>query len=179
MWIHGRYFDIWRRSEGAPRRSVSRSVLLLLAVLEAGCVVTDKIEFDEPMNHPFEILSQEPVDIYLSKNKGERVDFAVTVWDPDVDEIKDIPLAGRLIATSAQWSTPLPRDSCPSGSSEGPDENGRTIYRVACRDSLPFEIQSGTLIEYTLVVSDLGFDADDASKDGANVAEMTWVIEMQ
>ena len=40
-------------------------------------------------------------------------------------------------------------------------------------------IQSGTLIEYMLVVSDLGFYADDEPKDGASVAEVTWVVEIQ
>ena len=178
MWIHARYFDIWRRSEGALRRGVSRFVLLVLAVLATDCVVTDKIEFDEPVNHPFEVLSREPEEIYFSRGEGESVDFAVTVWDPDVDEVKNIPLAGRLTATSTKWSTPLPRGNCPS-QSVGPDENGRIVYRVACRDNLPLSIQSGTLIEYMLVVSDLGFYADDEPKDGASVAEVTWVVEIQ
>ena len=40
-------------------------------------------------------------------------------------------------------------------------------------------IAAGTVVEFTLVVSDLGFYSNHEPRDGANVAQETWVVEVQ
>ncbi len=171
MWIHGRYFDIWRRRNLAP------VILLSIAAIVSGCVVTEKIEFDEVVNHPFAVLSQDPHETYLTAERDSTETFSVTIWDPDFDEVADIPLTGLLVATSDVWSRPYYPSNC-SPESLAPDEEGRISYEVACDVTLA-GIGAGTLVEFTLVVSDKGFYSNKEPRDGANVMRTTWVVEVR
>jgi hypothetical protein len=182
MWTHVQYSDISKRRNIASQRGFSRRLVCVLAVLLSGCVVTDKIEFEEAENQPFAILSRDPEGNIIPGDKGSIKNLSVLIWDPDFEEIDDVPLAGKLLIESDRWSSSVtyycPAPVVPEETIETADES-KVIYLLACPFNLPNEISTGTLLEITLYVSDLGFYRNGEAKLGANVVEVNWVIRMQ
>lgn len=176
MWIRVRYFDISKRPE-LPSGYRFLGLMVLVSAISTGCVVTDKIEFEEPMNNPPIVLSRDPAENVFDWGNVDEHTFSVVVWDPDVEEIQDVPLQGKLIVNSDKTGIVIKR-TCLRGSPE-PDEDGKISFPVSCTHAGINTVPSGSLVEYTVVISDLGFiGAELEPRSGANVVEETWVVRM-
>lgn len=182
MWIQGRYSDISRNRSRALGLGFFAWALCAFSGLLFGCVVTDKIEFEEAVNQPFAILARDPEGNLVQGDKGSVKTVSVTVWDPDFDEIGEVSLAGKLVVRSDLWTSPMvyycPAPVVPEADSETTESEG-IAYLLSCPFNLPNEVPTGSLLEFTLIISDLGFYRGGEPRAGAYTAEMNWVIQMR
>jgi hypothetical protein len=180
MWIHERYFAILRKRDTWPMPCWRLLPALALLVSATGCVVTDKIEFEEPFNYPFSIIDRYPEEPLIPGDRDTTLRFDVTVWDPDFEEVEDVPLWGWLVVQSEQGTF---GKGCPSRVTTVEErealDDTRITHRVECVSPLLSTFDAGTIVEVTLVVSDLGFNRNNEPRSGANVAEVVWLVEMQ
>ena len=185
MWIPARFFDISKRRDTASPLFVL-GMLCLLGLSEAGCVVTDKIEFDDAVNQPISIERDTPVDPIVSVSTSDNRNFTVTVWDWDVDDPDPAQnsIEGKVEIRADYWSTSVLRE-CNSLvlSSEETDtdvvDTSLPRFTIVCPvDLKQFDALEESLVEVRIVVSDLGFFGD-TPRPNAQTAEMLWVLRVQ
>jgi flagellin-like protein len=183
MWIPVRFSDISKRPE---RRGVSGlfAVLFFFAfTIAGGCVVTDKIEFEDAVNHSISIERNLPEESIVTVGRGANQEFSALVWDMDVIDPERNPIEGHLEIRAEYW-TESAFKSCDepglSDASVGDTEAGETpIFLIKCTvDIGDFEVIEDSLIELRLIVSDLGFYQNEA-REGATTAETVWVLRVR
>ena len=145
-----------------------------------GCIVTDKIEFEDRVNHQIAIERDEPDSPTVTRNKNSRVPFVVNVTDPDVLDLDDNPIAGRLEVQVNNWSDVRTSDCDPPALLDPSDENaeGPPSFSISCYVT-PADTGMGehNLLYVRVVVSDLGFSPNGGDPvSGATTAEMLWFL---
>ncbi len=183
MWIRERFFDTSKRRE---RGGVSR--LLVWAVLWAllganGCVVTDKIEFKDWVNHQISIEGSEPAPPLVLRYptpdpSKSRVTFTVKVSDEDVWDTEDVDISGRLQYRLDNWREAQSAEcGDPSAMTEDQREGEPPVFTIKC-SIVPEDTGMGVdnFLYITLVVSDLGFNRS-APAAGATTAEVRWILQ--
>lgn len=164
----------------------SAAVVVALATLAAGCIVTDTIGFEDAVNHPPEVLLVEPLNDYISTVCQETQQFTITVWDPDE---KDAASYGAKISL---WLNPtatgsedvikdcdISRVATTTGEATTEYETGVQMF-VDCK--LPLGLYTLGVGEDLLLVrvrvSDRGYSPSNKVSEGARVAEVIWVLEL-
>jgi len=168
---------------------VPRPLPILAAVVAAllgGCLVTDELEFEDLVNNPPEVVSVEPPNSYIHPVCKGNYDFAVTVWDADVEDVASYDAKIYLWPTpSISTSTSLSEkgyceteEEYVDGEEDAQGEAGRQI-RVSCTLDLNF---LGGVDEYDvmlmkIIVSDRQFIQQTLPPD-ARKAEVFWALQL-
>jgi hypothetical protein len=164
----------------------TRLLLAVLSLLAAGgCIVTDRIEFTDAVNHPPEVIDVEPPNDSIGLVCPELQEFTVDLWDPDAG---DLAYYGALI--HAAWAAGTSEDWNYIGQCDPPTEitdptDGAAGYgtgvflRITCE--LPLDLfsisQSDPRLLVLVRVSDLGFFQGQV-RDGARTAEVVWALDL-
>lgn len=184
MSIHARFFDTSKRH----KRGGVFCLLVVLGsavfALPSGCIVTDKIEFEDAVNHPIRIWRRLPEDTILASPRNTVITFSATVSDEDVSVVdpSDNPIAGLLEIQVDDWNeTILTDDGCSSPTLQDPTDtaaDGPPLYAIGCSLALN-SINAGAdnLIQVRLIVSDLGFTKNQPNP-GADTAEVLWIVRV-
>ena len=80
--------------------TICRLLAVLSLLLAGGCIVTDRIEFSDAVNHPPEVIQVEPLNDSIGLVCPELQEFTVDLWDPDA---ADFAYYGALI--QATWTS--------------------------------------------------------------------------
>jgi hypothetical protein len=158
---------------------------VLSLLLAGGCIVTDRIEFADAVNHPPEVIDVEPPNESIGLVCPELQEFTVDLWDPDEG---DLAYYGAQIY--ATWSSGTPGSWNYVGQCDPPMEiNGfadslagyetGVLLRITCELPLNyFNIsQSDPRLLVLVRISDLGFFQGQV-RDGARTAEVFWAIDL-
>ena len=180
MWIPGRFFDTSRRHE---RFRVSRLFVwagILVLACTNGCIVTDKIEFEDWVNHQIAIERDKPNTPTVTRDKDESVLFSVLVTDPDVVDLDDNPIAARLEVQVDNWSDVRTSNCDPPDLVVPSDATAEDppSFSISCYVT-PADTGMGehNLLYVRVVVSDLGFAPNGGDPvAGATTAEMLWFL---
>lgn len=175
------------RSSGTSRRREPLSVCLRsVAVLAAltpiltGCVVTDTIEFEAAVNHPFKIISVSPENDHIVTfcESDDEHEFRVTVWDPDKRD--ETTIHGQVdlrdsATAGGKWYTWF-REECHAAvdSSSGDDQEPGIRVELTCAFDYDFKPGERMLRVH---ISDLGF-VDSNPAPNAHTAESMWTINV-
>ena len=182
MWIRARFSGISKKHRD---NRLSRFALLLGVVfcLSNGCVVTDKIDFEDAVNQPFAIFSYTPKDSFFSElDSVETIPFSATVWDPDVSDPLN-PEMRALVTYRLDYQSSSRTLFCQAPSRDtnhGYDVEG-DVYTIECEIDLSSEVLvDGNLIVVDMLISDLGFvqGGNNAPRKGAYVHDLSWVINI-
>lgn len=156
------------------------SLLAVTCALGAGsCIVTDKIEFEDYVNNPPEVILIEPLNTAVQKICKEKQEFTVRVWDPDEGDL------ARYAAKLKMYSTSIPQErECSVGEYFAPGEQleeyeSGVQVSVRCEFDLePYQgISEGTLLPFQVQISDLGFFQSEPA-EGARTAQVVWFEEV-
>lgn len=156
------------------------SLLCAVVIGATSCVVSDEIEFHERINMPPLLVSTEPSENYIStiEVRNERMEFTVTVWDPDKD---DGALYEGYVWVIEQ-SNPDPDNSvCGSPEYTEPDPKqfkGGVMVTLTCSPDFYFGATEVTSVIVQIEVSDRGFITPDQVPDGANRLQEKWTVEV-
>jgi hypothetical protein len=186
MWTLARSSDISKRRR---RQSVVRCLFALLILLvstwEFGCVVTDKIKFEDAVNHQISIERNDPPDSITTAIIDVPKAFSVIVQDEEVTDTTGGSIQGLLEFDSANWSVPRfsdrycanPRPAKPVDT-EG-EETPTFIVECIIDDWVIIsDVIAGDELTVKLVVSDLGF-VRFQPRQGATTAEILWMMQVQ
>jgi hypothetical protein len=186
MWTPARSSDISKRPE---RQNVVfylfAIVILLAGGWGLGCVVTDKIKFEDAVNHPISIEREQPTDNFMTGIYGESTSFSVIVQDEDVTDTIGGNIEGLLEIDAFNW--PNPRR--PVGECEDPqfvkpvDTEGEETPRFVVECTIEnwasiSDADIGDTLNVRLIVSDLGF-VRSQPRQGATTAEISWDMKVQ
>ena len=138
MWTPEPFSDISKRLEKRQNRVSPVLVLLAFSIGISSCVVTDKIEFHDAVNMPVSIDDPDPpnnetIPIYPS----EDFDCSVLVWDPDVEDLDNPVLRGRLLIHSDYWINPVSL-RCNEPDNEGSDSE-KILFIINCRSIIEWD----------------------------------------
>ncbi len=179
MWIRGRFFATSKR--GSHR--LIWLVCVVVAQLLMGCVVTDKITFDEADNNPIALLAAAPEKHIKAVTGEDAVNFTVTVWDPDVLSPDDQQIGALLTYSTDYWETQ--EDICrtpPVPLSEEENVYGvdGTVFNITCLlDLTSLELIDNSLLSVTMTVSDLGFQShSNKPRKGAQLVSHNWGLQI-
>jgi hypothetical protein len=147
--------------------------------MASACVVTDKIEFKDAVNVPVEVKSHSPPnDETLSVSLRHEFEFSVTVWDPDVDDLENPDMRGKLVINSEFVAGQLSK-RCPGPSYQESDSEEH-LFKIDCPYNLPPQDSlMGRDLTVELIVSDRGFDQNQDPREGARVTSVTWTIRVE
>jgi hypothetical protein len=151
-------------------------LVVICALCAGSCIVTDKIEFEDYINNPPELIWVQPINTEVSEICKVKQEFNVRVWDPDEGDLASYAAKLKMYVTA----NPQIRE-CSVGEYFAPGaqvekyETGVQIS-VDCEIDLePYQgLEEGTLIPFEVQVSDLGYD-QSVLADGARAAEVVWV----
>jgi hypothetical protein len=181
MWIRARFFGISKKHESRRFRAFGMCLGILVS-LAAGCVVTDKITFEDAVNQPFSILDYAPSEHLIYSMSDAQVDFRVTVGDPDVTDPEAPEIRGLITVLADDWSGPF-KGTCkaPIQADDADHEWSGYIFDIECSFTVPHYLGSidGSLLTVNLSVSDLGFLPDDRPRKGAHLVDLTWVVSVE
>ena len=179
MWIPVRFSDISKKPE-RRKASCFLAVSLLLALFCAqGCVVTDKIEFKDAVNHSISVARNLPEE---TAAQDAIVRFSVYVQDEDVTDPEQNPIEGHLEIKADYWTDPVFK-SCEDPSLVEPDDDDTDdelspVFLIECDLNLEtVGVTEDSLIAVRLVVSDLGFYQNEI-REGAATAETVWTLRI-
>ena len=175
MWILERFSATLRRVSHNP----IGLLFVVVAHLLTGCVVTDKITFDEAMNHPIAYLYADPPDHIISTSQKKIISLKVIVWDPDIYDADEQQIEARLAYTTDYWEGD--EYDCKSVRALLGEEN---IYDI---EGIPFEVQcdldlrsleliGDTLLSVTMTISDLGFQNNGNPKKRSQLVVHNWAV---
>lgn len=183
MWIPVRFSDISKRPE---RRGVFRLIGIIVffaLAIAGGCAVTDKIEFEDAVNHSISIERNLPEESIVTADQDSNQKFSALVQDMDVTDPEQNPIEGHLEIRADYW-TESAFKSCEKPALEEPadgdtDVDAAPVFLIECTADLgDFEVLEDSLLEIKLVVSDLGFYQNEA-REGATTAETVWTIRVR
>jgi hypothetical protein len=162
----------------------NRRAAVALALLAGGCIVTDRIEFTDAVNHPPEVLEVQPANDTIGMVCPELQEFTVDLWDPDAD---DLAYYGAQI--HAAWNQVNPGswnyvgECAPpldvGGLGAGSGYETGVLLRITCALQLDqFSIsQTDPRLLVLVRISDLGFYQGQV-RDGARTAEVVWALDL-
>ncbi len=178
MWIRERCFDISKSPDCGHLLLLSALAWLVMSLVTQGCVVTDKIEFHDAVNTPMSIVDYKP-----SKNQVQSVGlngeivFSATVWDPDVDDLEDPSLQGKLVVHSDWLDSPASRCQAPSYVDLETEE---VHFRIDCSQQFPADRRAlDTMFVVEMIISDLGFDRSGNPREGAEISTVNWFVRVE
>jgi len=161
-------------------RRFASTILVACAVCAGSCIVTDKIEFEDYVNNPPEVIEVDPPNTQVERICLTEQTFKVVVWDPDEGDAASYAARLRMWLTS----NPDPQECVVtevSTAGEQVDEY-KTGVRLNVECSIELQqyagIEEGTLIPFQVQVSDLGFLAQATIPAGARTADVVWVREV-
>ena len=163
-------------------RRVARLLAVTCALGAGSCIVTDKIEFEDYVNNPPEVIEINPSNTEIQPicRTGDPPSFKVEVWDPDEGDAATY--AAKLKMYVAYIPQPL---DCSVGESFTTGEQVEE-YKTGVRLSVTCEIdlqqyqglEEGELLPFEVQISDLGFLTQSTVPDGARTAEVVWVRQV-
>jgi hypothetical protein len=164
------------------RRAASLFVLCS-ALLAAACIVTDKIEFEDLVNHPPEVTWFEPTNEQQSSTfNNATLYFTLYIWDPDDRDLatyaaKLFMWIGGGAAEDAIPTDCLVKPLATTDQLEG-YETGVQLQVDCSIDLIPYQqALVDQLLLFKVQVSDLGYAQSELPK-GARTAEVLWVYEV-
>lgn len=182
MSIHARFFDTSKRHRRDRVFCLLTVLVSAVVPLVSGCIVADKIEFDDAVNHPVSIQRIAPEETIIERYTD--VTFTVAVTDKDVTgaDPAENPIAGLLEVQVDDWNAATrTEDGCSDPVPETPadtDAEGPPVYTVSCTLNLnAFDVGEDNLLQVRLIVSDLGFN-NRQPVPGANTAEVLWILRV-
>jgi hypothetical protein len=175
MWILEQFLDISKRLSSSLPSYVFLAILLFNAT---SCVVTDTIEFEDEINHPFEIHSTTPPEGIVPVCNGENQrEFKVRVWDMDEQDINNTTMKVFLTLDYTPTDTTMGVCGQPQLYHEQ-TENMGLVLEFTCSINL-LVITKAQLYTVKIQISDKGFTQADKPKENAHTAEVTWVLEVE
>ncbi len=154
------------------------------------CLVTDSIEFEDALNHPPEIIESKPTTAVINVCKEQEPQpgfvkyFEVTVWDPDIEQLEEIPIQAKIFVYNYQ-NKPEQNAFCSIVDKQQDTEEypeGALIF-FSCEIDLGPKVINGiaddTLVPVIVQVSDSGFTSSDTIREGGRTAEQVWVLHVK
>ncbi len=175
----------------ARNRVLSTAVFLFtISVLltASGCIVTEKIIFEDAVNHAISIERHNPASSVYGAERDATVSFSALVRDEDVSDLEQNLIEGLLELSTNYWTNKIrgTTDYCKLPELVEPidqDDTSRDTvptFRIECTvnlSTLELIEDSGSILEVRLIVSDLGFIRNQP-RPGSNTAEILWVVQM-
>ncbi len=184
MWIPVRSSDISKKAERKTSAPCLFAILFLLAGAGVlGCVVTDKIKFEEAVNYPISILRNQPAEATIAApaNSEDELTFSAMVWDEDVTDVDGDSIWGRLEVRLNSWSKALDSGNCKAPlfvDSTDTEKSDLPIFLIECTvEASVFNTAEAGLLEIHLTVSDLGF-IGERPRPNSQTAEVLWVMQL-
>ncbi len=192
MWIPGPFFATSKRTRRSWAAWVGVVVFTGMCLAASSCVVTDRIEFQEKVNHPPEVKKIEPVGenvVYICNQDSISPypyvqEFKFEIWDADATDAEELYAKIMLMedppSSNATWSS---IKLCPKPSTQSalvPEEVDQTGVRLHgnCDIKINKTLQ-GRVMLVKVVVSDRGFIPDGLEvAEEARVAELIWTVEV-
>lgn len=174
MWILERFFATLKKGSHPIWLGV-----VIVAHLLLGCVVTDKITFEEGTNHPLAYLDAMPEEHFIPLSTKNDIELSVIVWDPDIYDPDEQQIEARLAYSTDYWEED--EYSCKGISVLQGEENIYDIegipFRVTCELKLSDRVLiDDTLVSVTVTISDLGFQNNGKLKKSAQVVVHNWTV---
>jgi hypothetical protein len=188
MWIRAQFSDTSKRRECICVRCFFAVIWWSLLALASGCIVTDKIEFDDAINHPPVVqraAPQKATFTYTLNEDNINLNFAVYVQDEDVFDSEDNPIDAIIEVRLSGWEEPEPNPAgCAApkllygNDAPAADPGDPPFFKIDCGlDLNTIDAADGAVVEVRVIVSDLGFYRDQAVT-GANRAEVAWFVQI-
>ena len=156
----------------------------ILALVAAGCIVTDKIDFSDDVNYPPQVIGASPdTGAVQTVCRPDEPIFTVSLWDPDEEDAPP--------ETEAQinvWSGINPADegqvagSCKvtatTPAADSPYEGG-VLLSAECTMTILAGLSgvSDGLLPTRVLISDRPF-VHGVPPDTARTAEVLWSVEV-
>lgn len=178
MWILERFFATLKKGSHPIWLG-----LVVVAHLLFGCVVTDKITFEEETNHPIAYLEAIPEEHFIPLSTKEDLELSIIVWDPDIYDPDEQQIDARLAYTTDYWEGD--EYDCKGDGVINALQGEENIYDI---EGIPFKITcelkldslvliDDTLVSVTMTISDLGFQNNGKPKNSANLVVHNWTVQ--
>jgi hypothetical protein len=156
----------------------------VLALVAAGCIVTDEIEFRDDVNYPPQVISVVPDNrVIKTVCRGEMPEFDVSLWDPDEEDAPPVTEAEiRVWLDSSSADEGVGAGDCTvTATSPTADSSyeGGVLLIASCKMTILAEsggISDGLLLAHVLV-SDRPF-IHGVPPETARTAEVLWWLEV-
>ncbi len=160
-------------------------VLVVLALFQTSCIVTESIEFTDKVNHPPKIVNYLPANTIISVCRTDEKSFTITVWDPDTKTSDSFQMGARLLVDSMYGKTLVDETCQPplqllSSNSEQQEFTTGTLVEIKCTVNFSkYNLQEDDLLPARVTVSDLGFTAGGKAREAAHTVDQNWVIQVE
>lgn len=161
-------------------RRITSLLAVVSALCAASCIVTDKIEFEDYVNNPPEVVYVDPSNKEIGFICKTKQYFSVRIWDPDKGDVASY--AARLNMYLPSTSDPVKKECGVVGGATTEQLEGYktgVLIDVTCEiDLQQYQgLEEDTLLLFEVQVSDLGYSGPDPP-DGARTAEVVWISKI-
>jgi hypothetical protein len=179
MWIRGRFSATSKRGS----HSLFGIVCVVIAHLLSGCVVTDKITFEEAENNPIALWPILPEEHITAVNGDETINFTVKVMDPDIYDSDNPEIGALLTYSTSYWESReevCQNSPIPVPEEENPFDVDGVVFEIVCPlDLNSFGFINDTILSVTMTVSDLGFQQHSHKpRKGAQLVTHNWGLQI-
>jgi hypothetical protein len=158
----------------------------ILALVLAGCIVTDEIEFSDDVNYPPQVIGVSPDNSAVQTEcRGESPEFQLSLWDPDEEDAPPVTEAEiRVWLDIGSADEGVVAGDCTvfatSPTADSPYEGG-VLLTAACTMTIlsegsPTSVSDGLLLT-SVLVSDRPF-VHGVPPEAARTAEVFWPVEV-
>ena len=154
----------------------------ILALAAAGCIVTDKIDFQDDVNYPPQVIGMSPDNSAVRfVCLGAEPEFEVSLWDPDEEDAP--PMTEAKISAWLDINSPDEGEkagdctmSATSPLADSPYEGGVLLTAHCTMTILTGGVHDG-LLPTRVLVSDRPF-VQGVLPETARTAEVFWSVEV-